>query len=363
MKVNTLKRYSRQIILEEIGVIGQQKLQSAKVLVIGAGGLGCPVLQNLAAVGIGTLGIIDGDVIDETNLHRQTLYTLNDCGKSKSVIAKKALKKQNSFTKIHTYTVFLDETNAYELIEQYDIVVDCTDEIKIRYLINDVCLITKKSFVYASIHKFQGQLSVFNYHNGPSYRCLFPEKENNKILNCEAAGVLGVLPNIMGTMQAAEVIKVILQIGTVVSGKVLLYDLLLQNTTEIEFLKNDKQIKIGYEKGLKLKETKKELLSDMNGVEFFQKCHTNQYKIIDLREIFEKPKLPFQHIESIPINELYKTCHSWDKNENIILICQSGIRSSEAKNKLKAIGFRNIGQLKNGINSILNLLENEYTES
>ncbi|QYS88979.1 HesA/MoeB/ThiF family protein [Flavobacterium davisii] len=257
MKVNTLKRYSRQIILEEIGAIGQQKLQSAKVLVIGAGGLGCPVLQNLAAVGIGTLGIIDGDVIDETNLHRQTLYTLNDCGKSKSVIAKKALKKQNSFTKIHTYTVFLDETNAYELIEQYDIVVDCTDEIKIRYLINDVCLITKKSFVYASIHKFQGQLSVFNYHNGPSYRCLFPEKENNKILNCEAAGVLGVLPNIMGTMQAAEVIKVILQIGTVVSGKVLLYDLLLQNTTEIEFLKNDKQIKIGYEKGLKLKETKK----------------------------------------------------------------------------------------------------------
>ncbi|AEW85259.1 hypothetical protein B0A78_04545 [Flavobacterium columnare NBRC 100251 = ATCC 23463] len=357
--MNILKRYNRQISLEKIGVIGQQKLGLAKVLVVGAGGLGCSVLQNLTAMGVGTLGIIDGDVVEETNLNRQVLYTLNDCGQSKSEVAKKALKKSNSFIKIHTYPVFLNETNAYKLIQEYDIIVDCTDEIQIRYLINDICLLTEKPFVYASIYKFQGQLSVFNYNNGPSYRCLFPEQKNNSISNCTTNGVLGVLPNILGTMQAAEVVKIILQIGKIVSGKVLLYDLLLQSTTEIEFLKNEKQIRLGYKKGLKIKEANKESFEDMNGVEFLKKCKNNQYKIIDLREKDELPNLPFQCIESVPLSQLYDVCQNWDKNEKIILICQSGIRSSQAKEKLKEIGFKNIGQLKYGINSILNVLENE----
>ncbi|AND64883.1 hypothetical protein AX766_11040 [Flavobacterium covae] len=360
--MNILKRYNRQIILDQVGITGQEKLQSAKVLVVGAGGLGCSVLQNLAAMGIGTLGIIDGDIVEETNLHRQILYTSKDCGQSKSEVAKKTLKKHNPLTKIHTYPVFLNETNAYELIQQYDVIVDCTDEIKARYLINDISLITKKPFVYASIYKFQGQLTVFNYDDGPSYRCLFPEQENNFIPNCTSGGVLGVLPNILGTLQAAEVVKIILQIGKILSGKILLYDLLLQSTTEIQFSRNENQIRLGYEKGLKLKEANKELFSDINGVEFLEKCQTNQYKIIDLRDLLEQPKLPFQNIESISLNQLYEKCHKWDKNEKIIFICQSGIRSSLAKDKLKEKGFKNIGQLKNGINSILNLLENGYNK-
>ncbi|MFK7077555.1 ThiF family adenylyltransferase [Flavobacterium oreochromis] len=362
MKIS--KRYNRQISLEEIGVIGQKKLQLAKVLVVGAGGLGCPVLQNLAAMGIGTLGIIDGDLIEETNLHRQLLYTFEDCGQSKSKIAKNVLKRSNPNLDIHCYSVYLSEFNAYELIKQYDVIVDCTDEIKIRYLINDICLVTKKPFVYASIHKFQGQLSVFNYDNGPSYRCLFPEQESSIIPNCVTGGVLGVLPNILGAMQASEVIKIILKIGKIASGRVLVYDLLLQNTIEIEFLKNERQIKLGYQKGLNLKETVP-LIADLTGIEFIQTCQSqslSEFKFIDLRERYEEPKLPFQFIELIPLNQLYEVCKDWDKNGKIILICQSGVRSSSAKIKLKELGFKNVSQLKKGINSILNLLENEYSK-
>ena len=238
------KRYSRQIILPEIGETGQQKLQDARVLVIGAGGLGCPVLQNLASAGVGNIGIVDGDVVDETNLHRQLLYTLKDCGNSKAETAKKVILELNPEIKVTVFPEFFTAQNAARIVEDYQIIVDCTDAIAVRYLINDVSVAKRIPMVYASIHKFEGQVSVFNYKNGPSYRCLFPEQEGLKAVpNCAESGVLGVLPNTIGTLQATEVLKIILEIGEILSGKLLIYDALHFQTQIIDFSKIQKQSK------------------------------------------------------------------------------------------------------------------------
>ena len=175
-------RYSRQIILPEIGVLGQQKLRDASVLVIGAGGLGCPVLQNLAAAGVGFIGIVDGDVVEETNLHRQLLYTLRDCGKSKALTAAEAVMELNPYVKVRVFNEFFNTQNAFEIVGDYQMIVDCTDTIGVRYLINDISIVKNIPVVYASIYKFEGQVSVFNYKNGPSYRCLFPHTDNLIVL-------------------------------------------------------------------------------------------------------------------------------------------------------------------------------------
>ena len=224
--------------LPEIGALGQQKLQNARVLIIGAGGLGCPVLQNLAAAGVGFIGIVDGDIVEETNLHRQLLYTLKDCGKSKALTAANVIKELNPDVEVKVFPEFFNTQNAFEIVSDYQVIVDCTDTISVRYLINDVSLVKKVPVVYASIYKFEGQVSVFNYKNGPSYRCLFPKKEDlNTIPNCVTSGVLGVLPNTLGALQATEVLKIILEIGSVLSGKLLLYDALQYQTQIIDFTK------------------------------------------------------------------------------------------------------------------------------
>lgn len=235
-----MKRYERQIVMPEIGILGQLKLAEAKVLIIGIGGLGCPVLQNLAAVGVGKIGIVDGDVVDETNLHRQFLYGLNDCGRRKVEVATDIVNKQNPETEIIQYSDYFTKENALEIVSDCQIIVDCTDNIATRYLINDVAVTKGIPMVYASIHKFEGQLSVFNYQNGPTYRCLFPEDERMEAIpSCNDSGVLGVVPNILGTLQANEVLKIILGIGEVLSGKLLLYHSLDNHFQTIEFQKDN----------------------------------------------------------------------------------------------------------------------------
>ncbi|MCF6132620.1 HesA/MoeB/ThiF family protein [Flavobacterium wongokense] len=234
-----MKRYERQIILPEIGILGQLKLAEAKVLIIGAGGLGCPVLQNLAAAGMGTIGIVDGDVVEETNLHRQYLYALNDCGRKKVDVACEVIANQNPEIKIIPYADYFTKENAPEISSDYQIIVDCTDSISARYLINDVAVANEIPMVYASVHKFEGQLSVFNYKNGPTYRCLFPENEIlETVANCNNSGVLGVLPNILGAMQANEVLKIVLNFGEVLSGSLYLYNSLDNSAQTIEIQKN-----------------------------------------------------------------------------------------------------------------------------
>lgn len=350
-------RYSRQIALQEIGEEGQLKLQNASVLVIGAGGLGCPVLQNLAAAGVGTIGIVDGDVVDETNLHRQLLYTLKDCGKSKAEVAKKAILELNPELQVSVFAEFFSVQNAFEIVSDYQIIVDCTDTLAVRYLINDVALVKKIPVVYASIYKFEGQVSVFNYKNGPSYRCLFPEQENLKAVpNCVESGVLGVLPNTLGTLQATEVLKIILEIGAVLSGKLLIYDALHFQTQIIDFTRNPKAIEKGLINGSQLLNSKKTNES-LTPEAFLEKCNQLEIVVIDVRELAEMPEFKGKNVIQIPLNKLEEHSKKLDKNQEIVLFCQTGQRSQAALNYLKKSGFVGIFHLEKGIESLKKQLQ------
>ncbi len=217
-------RYSRQIILPEFGEAGQKKIAAASILVIGAGGLGCPVLQYLAAAGVGRIGIVDYDKVMLSNLHRQILYNEADIGKPKAAVARIKIAAINSEIKITSHEEKVNHNNIDGLITGYDIIVDGTDNFETRYLINDACRKMMKPLIYGSVFKFEGQVSVFNYNGGPDYRTLFPEAGNSE--NCENAGVAGILPGITGTLMANEVIKIILETEGILSGKLLMMNAL-----------------------------------------------------------------------------------------------------------------------------------------
>jgi len=351
------KRYSRQMILPEIGETGQQKLQDARVLVIGAGGLGCPVLQNLAAAGVGNIGIVDGDVVEETNLHRQLLYTLKDCGNSKAETALKAILELNPEINVTVFSEFFTTENAARIVDEYQIIVDCTDAIAVRYLINDVAVAKRIPMVYASIHKFEGQVSVFNYKKGPSYRCLFPEQESlNAVPNCVESGVLGILPNTLGTFQATEVLKIILEIGTVLSGKLLIYDALDFQTQVINFAKNPKAIEKGFINGSLLLNSKKPVES-LTPEAFLEKCNQLGIVVIDVRELDETPEFKGNNVIRIPLGELENYSKKLDKNQEIVLFCQTGQRSLAAMNYLQKSGFVGVFHLGKGIEFLRNQIQ------
>mgnify|MGYP000246106026 CR=1 FL=1 len=232
-------RYDRHLRLDEIGLEGQLKLKASSILVIGAGGLGCPALQYLAAAGIGKLGIVDGDSISLSNLQRQILFQTEDIGKPKAEIAAKRIGAINPELEIVIYKEFLHQDNALNIVEEWDIVLDCADNFASRYLVNDTCIILDKPWVFAAIYKFEGQLSVFNWKGAPSYRCLFPEAPSaGESPSCSEIGVMGVLPGIMGVWQASEAIKMICGIGQVATGKFLQMDLLNNQFVSFGFQKN-----------------------------------------------------------------------------------------------------------------------------
>ncbi|MBU1100553.1 MAG: HesA/MoeB/ThiF family protein [Bacteroidetes bacterium] len=240
-----IKRYNRHIIMSEIGFEGQEKLKNAKVLMVGAGGLGCPILQYLTAAGVGTIGIIDDDIISESNLQRQILYNTSDVGKSKVVVASAKLSKINSHCNIIAHPIRLTKENILTLFSNYDIIIDGSDNFPTRYLINDACVILGKPIVSGAIYKFMGQVSVFNYNGGPTYRCLFPDPpKEDEMPNCSTTGVLGVIPGIIGTLQANEVIKIILGIGKTLSGRLLQMDTLTFNFDIIDVERDSEQSNI-----------------------------------------------------------------------------------------------------------------------
>jgi sulfur-carrier protein adenylyltransferase/sulfurtransferase len=222
------RRYSKQIMIPEIGIKGQEKLKNAKVVVVGAGGLGCPVLQYLTAAGVGKISIVEFDKVDETNLQRQILYGSDDVGKLKSIIAKNRLRQLNSLVEHEIFNLRLNVSNAINILKDFDVIVDATDNLEARYIINDSCIILNKPMVHGSIYKYEGAISVFNYKGGATYRCYNPltgNKESKNPMPSEV-GLFGVLPGITGTYMAGEVIKIITETGEVLSGKVLIFNIL-----------------------------------------------------------------------------------------------------------------------------------------
>ncbi len=331
-------RYNRHIILSEIGQKGQDKISAAKVLVIGAGGLGCPVLQYLTAAGVGIIGIVDFDIVSESNLQRQVLYGTTSLGKNKSEAAKTRLEDLNNTITINTYPEKLTHKNAISLFQQYDIIVDGTDNFATRYLVNDASIITKKPLVYAGIYKFEGQVSVFNYKNGPSYRCLFPNPpKEGTIPNCSEVGVLGVLPGIIGTFQANEVLKIILGIGEVISGKVLYYNALTNQTTILKINRSEDEIQ-------KVKNSEpifETLLMEdyceisVEQISIKDVLQKKDYQLLDVREKNENPKIESARIIHIPLSELEKRTSEFPSDKQLVFFCQAGIKSKYAASIIK----------------------------
>ena len=356
-----MERYSRHILLTEIGQKGQDLLSKAKVLVVGAGGLGCPALQYLSAAGIGTIGIIDNDTVSVSNLQRQILFGTSCVGINKAIAAKKRLEDLNNTIEINVYPIKLTHKNALELFQQYDIIVDGTDNFYTRYLINDASIITNKPLVYGAIHKFEGQVAVFNYYNGPSYRCLFPTPpKTDTIPNCSEIGVLGVLPGIIGSMQANEVLKIILGIGSPLTGKVLYYNALNTETTILSLTRSDDEIKrvLSDQNHFKNKEEESVCVntigdSSVKEITIREVLQLKNVQFIDVRELHEKPKVSGLHVTSIPLSALKENIYKVKIEKEKIVFCQQGIRSKKAAAILKEHGIPKVFSLKEGASELL----------
>jgi len=327
-----LGRYDRQTILKDFGPEAQQKLADAKVLVVGAGGLGLPVLTYLNAMGAGTLGIVDNDEISLSNLHRQVLYGENEVGQSKVAVAIKKLKAQNSNTKLIPHTAYLTKENALEIISQYDVVVDATDNFPTRYLINDVCVILKKPFVYGALHGYEGQVSVFNFDGGPTYRCLYPNMpKQDEVPNCNEHGVLGIIPGIIGNFQALETVKVITEIGEPLSGKLLLYNGLSQSLQKIKFQCISVNLSIQ-----KLRDSYDfECAVEIPSIEPEHLLQKKNISLIDVRTAEEFREYHLPNSISIPLSELENWLRDIDFETTNYFICQSGTRSRKAIEQLQ----------------------------
>ncbi|MBJ7881971.1 ThiF family adenylyltransferase [Gelidibacter salicanalis] len=344
------EQYSRHLRLDEVGIAGQLKLKQAKVLVIGAGGLSCPVLQYLSAAGVGTIGIVDDDIIEHSNLQRQILYTHKDLGRYKVKSAVERLQMLNPYIQYNAYQTRLTKDNALELFADYDIIVDGTDNFPTRYLINDAAVLLGKPVVFGSIHKFEGQVSVFNFRNGATYRCLYPTPpKDNEVPNCSEIGVLGVLPGIIGSLQANEVLKIILGLGKILSGQLLTFDALSLKQTlfsveknisiNITTLEDDYQAFCGIPKDI-------EEISYQKYEE-----HISSFNLLDVRTQTERDAYYINSIH-IPLDELSERCHEIPDNKNLLVCCQSGIRSKLAIGILKEKRFgRALVNLKDGLKS------------
>lgn len=366
-----MARYNRHLILPEFGMEAQKKLKAAKVLMVGSGGLGSPALLYLAAAGIGTIGIVDFDTVDDSNLQRQILFSTNDTGKPKAEAAKARLLALNPFIHIRVHDTKLTSANALDILKDYDIVADGTDNFPTRYLINDACLLLDKPYVYASIYQFEGQVTVFNLNNsngerGPNYRDLYPEPPAaGTVPNCAEGGVLGVLAGIIGSIQALEVIKLIAQTGDPLSGRFYIFDALTFTSRTIKIKPNPSTPAItqliDYEEfcGSKaapssIKEiTPEELHKLIQNKEDFQ--------LIDVREPYEYEA---QNIggELIPLQTIPSNVDIIDRNKKVIMHCKSGARSTQAILELQSkFNFTNLYNLKGGIEAYRTRIWGDYS--
>jgi adenylyltransferase/sulfurtransferase len=356
-------RYSRHLILPEVGMDGQRKLKAAKVLCIGAGGLGSPLALYLTAAGVGTLGIVDFDVVDYTNLQRQIIHTTNDVGRKKLDSAADKLHALNPFLSLRTFDMKLTSANALDLFREFDIVVDGTDNFPTRYLVNDACVLTGKPNVYGSIFRFEGQASVFATEEGPCYRCLYPEPPPPGLVpSCAEGGVLGILPGLVGVIQATETIKLILGQGDSLAGRLLLVDALGMKFRELKLRKNPDCPVCGthrtitelidYDQFCGIRGQEEPVyggLSVMSVEELKKKLDAKaDIFILDVREPHEYQICNLNGY-LIPLGDLPKRISELDSSREIVAHCKMGGRSAKAVAFLKQAGFAKVHNLTGGI--------------
>src|SRR5580658_9018667 len=356
-------RYSRHLIMPEVGMDGQLKLKQAKVLCIGTGGLGAPLGLYLAAAGVGRIGLVDFDTVDSTNLQRQILFGTTDVGRPKIEAAAEHLRNLNPEIQIDTFETHLTSENALEIFKDYDIIVDGTDNFPTRYLVNDACVILGKPNVYGSIFRFEGQITVFGYPGGPCYRCLYPEPPPPGLVpSCAEGGVLGVLPGIVGTIQAAEALKLIIGKGDPLVGRLLLFDALAMKFRELKLRKNPecpvcgahptvtKLIDYAEFCGIRGEEQAVETsTADIQVEELKRRLDKgDDIFVLDVREPHEYQICNLGgHL--IPLGDLPKRVSELDSSREIVAHCRSGKRSADAVEFLQKAGFKKIWNLKGGI--------------
>jgi molybdopterin/thiamine biosynthesis adenylyltransferase/rhodanese-related sulfurtransferase len=361
-----IKRYSRHLILPEVGMEGQKKLKAAKVLCIGAGGLGSPIAMYLAAAGVGKIGIVEFDVVDFSNLQRQILHGTSDCGRNKGDSAKETLQNINPNVEVELYKTMLTSENAMDIIAPYDVVVDGTDNFPTRYLTNDACVLLKKPNVYGSIFRFEGQASVFApEQGGPCYRCLYPEPPPpGMVPSCAEGGVLGVLPGIVGCIQTNEIIKLILGQGAPLIGRLLLFNALDMKFRELKLRKDPNcpicgenptiTELIDYQQfcGIPQQEEENDHSADEVSVQDMKKALDDPslgIKVFDVREPDELEIARIEGVPQIPLSQLPQRFTELDPNEQIYLHCKAGGRSLKALNFLREQGFKYTKSVAGGI--------------
>ena len=357
-------RYSRHLIMPEVGLEGQLKLKQAKVLLIGAGGLGSPLALYLAAAGVGKLGVVDFDVVDFTNLQRQVLHGTEDVGRSKLASAAETIRSINPYVEVVPHETRLTSENALEIFEGYDVIADGTDNFATRYLVNDACVLTGKPNVYGSIFRFEGQASVFATSDGPCYRCLYPEPPPPGLVpSCAEGGVLGVLPGIIGCVQALETIKLIIGRGEPLIGRLLLLDALHLRFRELKLRKNPDcpvcgrhpsiDRLIDYEEFCGIRGAEPEQAAgvpEITPIELKRMMDEGRpFRLVDVREPHEFDICRIPGSVLIPLGDVPKRLNELDSAEEIVVHCRSGQRSARAVELLRKSGFRRIHNLKGGI--------------
>ncbi len=354
-----VERYSRQLVLPEMGHEGQLKLKRSSVLVVGAGGLGVPASVYLAAAGVGRLGIVDNDLVEASNLHRQTIYTEEDVDNPKAQVAAEKLRRVNPHIRVEPHQLRLDSSNAMDLLGRYDVVVDCTDNFPARYLINDACVFLGKPDVYASIFKFDGQASVFHSERGPCYRCLFPEPPPPEtVQDCAVAGVLGALPGILGGIQAAQTINILVGVGNPLVGRLLLFDATDMSFSEVRVRKNldcpvcgarpTVRKLIDYDEfcGMKREFHVKEIAPRALKAKL---AGGSVVVLLDVRVPYEHDLSHIEGSKLIPLEELEGRLGELNRGDEIVPYCLDGTRSARAVELLESKGFDRVWNLSGGI--------------
>ncbi len=358
-----IRRYSRHLIVPEVGMEGQKKLKAGSVLLVGAGGLGSPLALYLAAAGVGRIGIVDFDVVDESNLQRQVIHDTNSVGTSKIESATARIKGINPHVQVDAYPFPLTSENALDIFHPYDVIVDGTDNFPTRYLVNDACVLLGKPNVYGSIFRFEGQASVFWAERGPCYRCLYPEPPPPGLVpSCAEGGVLGILPGTIGTIQATETIKLLLGIGETLVGRLMLYDALKMRFREMR-LRKDPQCPvcgenptvtelIDYQQfcGIDPQAERGETDRDITPRELQARlAKGDNLVLLDVRELNEWNIVHLDGAKLIPVNSVTEHAHELNTADEIVIYCKSGVRSARAVNTLRNLGFRKLWNLKGGI--------------